>query len=136
MLKVDRLRELLDYDWDQTTVLSGYCNFTAWKNWAQWRRSMGFGPKEYSSDVFGGNVKKIKAEAMDSMLRRYYKLSEAERERFEEHVCRHFYAIATWQQPYYRAAGSFLSETVPRLLKLAGGTTGIDSVRIVFFFDN
>ena len=30
----------------------------------------------------------------------------------------------------------FLSDTITELLKLAGGTKGIDDIRIVFFFDN
>ena len=37
---------------------------------------------------------------------------------------------------YSQCVDSFLSDTIFELLKLAGGTKGIDNIRIVFFFDN
>ncbi len=45
-------------------------------------------------------------------------------------------ARATWHLPAYAATSFFWAETVPVLLHIARGTSGLDRVRIVFFFNN
>jgi hypothetical protein len=42
------------------------------------------------------------------------------------------YGLVGWTEPYYRAAGSFLAETLPRLWHLGDPA----DVRVVFWFDN
>jgi hypothetical protein len=130
------LRELLDYDWTQTTKLQGWCDFKTWEAWSRWSRGHGEGPDNYCSEVGGGGIKHISAEKMDQLCKDFWKLkSNDERESFiKEH--HQVYALAEWETPYYKAAGVFLGWTIPRLLKLAGGIKGVDDVRIVFFFDN
>jgi hypothetical protein len=129
------LRQLLDYDWTQTTTLSGWCNALEWMKWSLYKRGEGHGPDSYSGSVSGGSVKHTTAAEMDALLAPAAKASYQEREALAEQFL-HTYAHAEWSEPYYRAAGGFLSETIPRLLKLAGGVDGADDVRIVFFFDN
>ena len=46
------------------------------------------------------------------------------------------YALAEWHEEYSASAKEFLATYVPKLLQMAGGTKGLDDVRIVFFFDN
>ena len=43
------------------------------------------------------------------------------------------YALAEWHEEYSTSAKEFLAVYVPRLLQMAGGTQGLDDVRIVFF---
>jgi hypothetical protein len=132
------LRELLDYDWTQTTKLQGWCDFKTWETWSRWDRAHGLGPESYCGGVEGREVAHISPGAMDLLCTRYRELprgdEDARKAMEKEHAST--YALAEWKTPYYRAAGSFMDETILRLLKLAGGIKGVDDVRIVFFFDN
>ena len=130
------LRELLDYDWTQRTALQGWVEAAEWSKWSRWARAQGNGPDSYCGGVSGANVKHISAEEMDALVK------DAPHENQQEEYKAFFaplagtYALAKWGVAYYDAAGEFISETIPRLLKLAGGTQGLDDVRIVFLFDN
>jgi len=126
------LRELLDYDWTQTTQLQGLVSLVEWRRWNQFYRKEGYGPDNYCSMVSGQGVKHISSEEADALF------AGLSAQRAEEVVAEnpHTYAWAKWSVPYYRAAGSFTGETIPRLLKLANGTQHLDDVRIVFFFDD
>lgn len=129
------LRQLLDFDWTQCTGLQGFVSVNGWLSWSRYRRARGFGPEEYCGGVNGPDVKHFNAEQMDNLVQGFYDLDSEQRAAFlKEHSG--VYGLATWNVPYYRVSGTFLDETVPQLLKLAGGTAGIDNVRIVFFFDN
>lgn len=132
------LRELLDYDWTQTTKLSGWVDLSAWAQWSRWDREHGKGPESWCGDVWGSQVLKLSVAEMDKLTETYNTFLQAgDREGAEAFLkSNNAYGMAEWETPYYRAGGSFLDETIPRLLKLAGGTKGIDDVRIVFFFDN
>lgn len=126
------VRELLDYDWTQETGKQGWLNMPEWERWSRWGRNRGVGPNSYCGAVSGGAVKHITPEEADALFK---DVSWRDREAI---AAQHpqTYAQASWGTPYYRAAGSFIDETMSKLLKLAGGTKGIDDVRIVFFFDN
>lgn len=126
------LRQLLDYDWTQTTSKQGWCSF---REWSRWFKGEGRGPSSYSGDVFGGGVEKIEASAMDDLVQQWRRLPHGERDEFaKQHANKH--ALAEWDTPYFIAADEFLSVTVPKLLAEVGGTAGLDDIRIVFFFDN
>jgi hypothetical protein len=129
------LRQLLDYDWVQSTQLQGWLDVATWLDWSRWAREQGFGPESYSGFVSGQSVQHLTTEQMDKLVDGKIYLRGNERADF---VKQHegFYGQAFWQVPYYRAAGGFMSETIPQLLAIAGGVEGIDNVRIVFFFDN
>lgn len=126
------LRQLLDYDWTQTTGLQGWCGMDEWEKWTRWSRSQGKGPDSYCGGVSGGSVQHISAEEADAIFADV-KWNERE-EVAKQHVNK--YALAVWSEPYYEAAGSFWSVTIPKLLAFAGGVDHVDDVRIVFFFDN
>jgi hypothetical protein len=129
------LRQILDYDWTQVSSLQGWANAVAWTKWSRWSRQNGEGPQDYCGGVSGPSIKHVTTEEMDELLKPVASKYGPEREEFAEQH-RNTYALAQWTEPYHRAAGSFVGETIPRLLKLAGGTVGLDDVRIVFFFDN
>lgn len=129
------LRQLLDYDWTQSTQLQGWLDLPTWLDWSRWARQQGLGPESYSGSVSGQTVKHLTTEEMDKLVEGKIYLRGDERAAFvDQHQST--YAQAFWQVPYYRAAGGFMSETIPQLLALAGGVEGADNVRIVFFFDN
>ena len=129
------LRELLDYDWTQTSKLQGWVKIEQWLDWSRWDRGQGYGPNSYCGGVSGAGVVHLSASQMDELTKGKIYLRGEERTKFLEENP-NTYALAEWKTPYYRAAGNFVSETIPELLKLAGGVSGVEDVRVVFFFDN
>lgn len=129
------LRNLLDYDWTQQTKLQGWVSAEEWSKWSRYERARGNGPSDYCGSVSGLGVRHLTEVEMDALLAPVATTYGPEREEFarKQSQC---YAQAHWGVAYYDAAGSFVSESIPKLLKLAGGSAGIDDVRIVFFFDN
>lgn len=129
------LRELLDYDWTQTTRLQGWVDFKAGEKWLRWGRDHGEGPESYCGGVSGGSVKHISVQELEQLCEKYRKLTREGQEAMLTQMA-HTYAMVSWTETYYQAASHFWSDVIPKLLKLAGGVDGVDKVRIVFFFDN
>jgi hypothetical protein len=129
------LRELIDYDWTQTTIKTGVLKVDEWFQWSGWNRDNGIGPERYCAAAWGRDVKHVSVEEMDALCAPMRGMSHKEREAYKE-LHSSTYALAEWAAPYYRAAKTFVGETIPRLLHLAGGSANADQVRIVFFFDN
>lgn len=124
------LRELLDYDWTQTTQLQGWVNMIAWEKFSLYDKK-DF-PQNYCGMISGNSIEYISEEEADKL---FEGLSRKERiEVAKLHTNK--YALAKWTVKYSQCVDSFLSDTITELLKLAGGTKGIDNIRIVFFFDN
>lgn len=128
------LREILEYDWTQTTTLRGYVDALSFREWMHSRRDGGFGPKSYCGGVGGSSVKIISHDEMESQIKAIEK-RESQYQAITEAIKKDMggmYANLEWQEPYYRSGREFLGETVPRLLRFGD----LDSVRIVFWFDN
>lgn len=143
--------EILAYDWTQTTQLQGWVSPDEWAV----HRDSKDGPNGWSGMIGGGSVKHLTSEEFEAAWqtlraeRGYpeqrqprshisgWQLKEAEGEadfaRMVEllgggsPVC-----LVKWSVPYYKAAGNFLGETLPRLLALGSP----EDVRCAFFFDN
>jgi len=128
------LRQLLEFDWTQVTSLQGWVDASEWCDWSRYNRKGGYGPKSYSGGVSGPNITHLSAEQMDKLFEHAPKEYHARNEWAKSQ--NGVYAQAQWEVPYYRVDSSFWSETIPQLLKLAGGVNGVENVRIVFFFDN
>jgi hypothetical protein len=126
------LAELLVYDWTQVTKHQGYCSVEEWDRWTCWGREQGEGPREYCGGVGGGGTRIVTAGEMDAIVQRRRERGGKSLTNPDEQI----YALAEWEEPYYRSASGFWSETIPRLLKLAAETGSVENVRIVFFFDN
>lgn len=154
------LGELLAYDWTQGTTKQGVVNGPQYFEWNRWRRGKGEGPDEYCGGVSGPDVEHVSeaelqqriaeiekevdnSPSSDCYLPRYeaHERFRAVEERIFEKLG-NMYAHVEWKALYYKQVRSFLSDTVPRLLRLAqapekGGTwLGLHDVRIVFWFDN
>lgn len=139
------LRQLLDYDWTQTTKQRGWCDVVEWEKWSRWDRGQGIGPSTYCGAVSGRGVQHLTAAEMDARIETLQLNDYGDAQTVDERRAirgaklaklANCYALAEWTDPYSRAAGTFVSETIPRLLALVGGTAGLDNVRIVFWFDN
>lgn len=129
------LRQMLDYDWTQATGLQGWCSMDEYLPWAACQDRFR-GPKGYCGGVSGGGVQHLSDEQASELVEKYQKLNWEERKRFIKELGSSKYAMAKWQEHYHQAAGSFWTNTITKLLKLSGGTDGLDDVRCVFFFDN
>ena len=128
------LRQLLDFDWAQVTTCQGWCSMDDYLPWAAFAGNRER-PKSYCGSVSGSEVKHLNEEAASELVSKFKGLGrDGRKELVEQHQST--YALSVWRPTYYDCAGSFISDTIPELLKLAGGTSGMDDVRIVFFFDN
>ncbi len=145
------LRELLEYDWTQETVKRGLTDLRSWVNWIEREKWLepGEGPESYCGGVGGGNIEQLTPAAARNILNQAkdeMAKTKGERlygdkwlDRVEEIFDRYYpnkqiYVQCEWGTPYYASCGHFWATTMPRLLHLADGD--IDSVRIVFWFDN
>jgi hypothetical protein len=134
------LAELLAYDWTQTAQRSGVVNI---EEWATYHRTGK--PTAYSGAVWSRDSRVLDTNEFEAA----WNVLQAERPgtsvwdltRNDEVVARFValldggpqpYCTVTWTEPYYACAGSFWSETMPRLVALGKP----EDVRCVFFFDN
>jgi hypothetical protein len=130
------VKELLDFDWTRSTIHSGVVSMHAF---AKWKFLGEYGenypaPPEYAGAVMGNNVVIVSEEEM--VLR--VKAVQGNRGFWEAEedlkTAGRIYAEVSWEEKYYETAGTFWSNTMPRLLALCNGD--YESVRIVFWFDN
>ena len=128
------LRQLLDFDWTQTTTCQGWCGMESYLPWAECQRR-GSSPKSYYCSIVGGGIEHLGEDDAAKLVEQFKALDwDGRKEFIQQHQGK--YALAKWNPTYYYCAGSFITTTIPELLKLAGGTSGLDDLRIVFFFDN
>ena len=124
--------ELLEYDWTQTTKHRGFVNAAQYYDWNRWRREEGEGPESYCGDVYSASIEKV---TVAEMRTRIEAVTAGDWYRSEEKVLSELpdlYCQVEWEQPYFKAARGFLSDTMPRLWRLGKP----EDVRIVFWFDN
>ncbi|MBV1831591.1 hypothetical protein HNW77_12870 [Komagataeibacter sp. AV436] len=128
------LRELLDYDWTHRVRLEGWLNLGEWVTWTGNNRAKA--PDTYCAGIIGRSIRHVSTGTMEKLLERYHALSAGQERASFLAENADTYAQATWQIPAYAAIDYFWAETVPVLLHIARGTSGLDRVRIVFFFNN
>lgn len=126
------LRQLLEYNWTQTSKLEGWLSMVEWERWSRWGREHGEGPESYCDGVSGPHVKHISTQEAEAL---FEDVPWPERARvIEEHS--DTYVHASWELPYHKCTRHFWFETIPKLLALVESAEHFDDVRIVFFFDN
>lgn len=147
------VHDILNYNWAQTTKLRGYVDpatFAQWIDSYDYKYEKYSAPKSYCGMVSGGGVVHVtQAEMMAAFEKSKEKITKSGQkfdgqdkwiEAMANDMTAQFdgaksiYAQCEWERPYYMAAGSFISETLPLLLALCEGD--FDSVRAVFWFDN
>ena len=115
------LKELINYDWNQSTTHYGLVSENIY---AEWRENKGF-PKSYSGDVGGGGIVKITNEEMDEIIDGYRKKEEGKQ----------YFTRVAWHSSYKNSAGGFYEECISKLAGLSE-TDDYSDVRIVFGFDS
>lgn len=127
--------ELIAYDWTQITINTGVLGAADFVEWSRWRRRNGEPPDSYSGAVSGRSITMLAAADMER------RIDELPNEKWhpqhlpallEQAGLVHAFAQFAWEIPYYRAAGTWWSDAMPRLFHLGSP----EQVRIVFWFDN
>jgi len=124
--------DLLAYDWTQATTKRGYVNGPEFFDWSGWKKNRGQGPESYCGGVSGPGIQHVSVEEMEARIASLTEGIDYHMRAKAIESLQSVYAQVEWSTPYYRAAGSFLSETMPRLWRLGAP----DDVRVVFWFDN
>jgi len=127
------LKELLDYDWTQTTIVRGVLSTRQYVDWNRWSRKNGENPNGWSGGVSGGRTRNITGPEMEKLCEGMEKLwGKNLDEEIQKRGLDHTYASFHWGQHYYSMIGRFWSHAIPRLLRIGNP----EDVRIVFWFDN
>ena len=113
------LKELLEYDWNQVSVVRG---FVSEEEYVVFKRNGK--PNSYCGGVGGRCIMQTSNGNMDGIIANPSLKEEGGR----------YYTKVEWNESYKDSAGSFYTRTLPLLKGLAGGD--LESVRIVFWFDN
>ncbi len=127
------LAELMEYDWTQVVTLEGFV--TALDHWEWDAVGRQLRPRAFSYRSKGG-VQNWGVEVSDAQMRRQVKMATEPYEDYygQQKAVRalgdEMYAHVVWDEPYYKGASRFLSETMPRLWRVGPP----DEVRIVFWF--
>lgn len=142
------LREILDFDWTQKTIKSGLLTPEEWasvysgnkpESWIGNIQGPGVSIHDSSEFVDAWEKLKVKYQMGDvspiSRLGKYAENKDKFKREFISYVTNNEYPYARveWEVHYYEQCKEFLSESVPKLLKMAEGD--YDSVRIIFYFD-
>jgi hypothetical protein len=131
------LRELLDYDWLTPVLTTTQVTMTEFVRWTNYGRELGRWPEHCFMSRSGPGVSTITMAEADRRLlehpdvygERQAWAARPEQERINVEVW--------WDAPIARVVDStFFCETVPALIKIAGGSAEADQVRIVFGFDS
>jgi hypothetical protein len=143
------LKEILNFDWTQKTEKCGYVTLEEWASFKynnkpeRWAGSIeGPSISIHSSDKFEQAWEELKKENnihQDAHPIGYLGKWAKDKNNFKEKFISKLgsktnpYVFIEWEVSYYESVKEFLSETVPKLLKIADGS--YDSVRILFYFD-
>lgn len=117
------LKDLLDFDWDQTTSHVGVVSpreFVHWKEHGV--------PSYWSADVSGLTVLEISNEEMEAHL--------ASGGGSTNEAGLFLYTTVTWESKYRDSVGSHFFDVTIHALKQLGDPEEAEDVRLVFFFDN
>ena len=131
------LTELLEYDWYQQTKCRGWVNGPQFEKWDRMRPYQPE-PDEHCGGVSGGTVEHISEQEMRRRINEIKGMvkSWTEAEARIKQLYGSTYCQIEWPVFYSEAAGSFYTQTMPRMMNLAKTVGGPENVRIVFGFDS
>lgn len=127
------VQELKDYDWNQKTKIRGFIDLKSWVKWKKEANSINtpyFG--SYCGGVDGVNILKIPGFHAMKIYSNFPDNAEAKIQ--DLYPGKSIYIHSEWGEVYHECAGEFYTKTIPMLEELSEGD--LQSVRIVFFFDN
>jgi len=119
------LKEILEFDWKQTTKHRGFVSLDEYKEWMKDKKKR---PESYCGGVSGGLIRKISNKEMEK------KISQRKKHEFN------YYTLIEWEETYRESAKIFIEKCLPQLKKLSNPNLNWDNrftdVRMVFWFDN
>lgn len=128
------LAELESYDWNQVTTRCGEVGRAGYMEWKENGR-----PSAWCGGSSGPKVYHVDHAAMDAIIAQ---LGVPERKHaFDDGEqgwaggSGAYRTTVEWQESYADVAGSFLTDTLPKLRELAAAD-GVTDLRIVFYFDS
>ncbi len=135
------LKELLDYDWEQTTSHQGVVSLSVYADW--WRNKGKKGaPQTWCGGVSGGDIVMVSNKEMEKLiLANEDKVKPAEKVGFAFDDVKidgkSHHTVVEWTETYRESATNLQKFTIP-LLQAYAEKKGLkpQDVRIVFFFDN
>ncbi len=113
------LREIVDFDWNQKTVLSGWVdveNYWRWKHNGQ--------PESWCGSVGGGAVRHATGKQMEAAIKK------VDNDLHHESLA-HLHTEVEWTRYYWQCIGEFATSVFKSLHKVEP-----QNVRYVFWFDN
>lgn len=113
------VREILDFDWNQKTLLCGWVQYDGFRDWR-----LGNGPTHYSGDIWGAMVRKVTVEEMEALV------AQADKDN-DRSALAHVYTHVEWTKYYHEVVGNF-----PLAIMRALHGAEPQNVRFVFWFDN
>lgn len=114
------LKELIEFDWNQTTNLSGIVNIEQFKEWKEHGE-----PLSYCGGISGPRVEHLTNEQMQDMIDGHILPIEG----------KEYYTSVEWGTFYHEAVGDFYTQSIPALRALTNSAES-DDIRIVFGFDS
>lgn len=122
------LAELQSFNWTGArVVLSGVVNPAQYAKW-----KVDGAPDGWCGGAFGGRTRHVTNEEMDALIADGTASATEDGHFLTARDGNSYYTRVHWTQSYAEVAGSFVTDTMPKLAAL--GSPG--NVRIVFFFDN
>lgn len=115
------LKELLDYNWNQTTQKQGYLSLREYKEVLNTKKN----PESWCGDISGINIIKIDTDEADLFIKK-------ELDKCRSYDKKEIYVLYKWNILYKEYCGDFLNISLPALQDLGNP----EEVRIVFWFDN
>lgn len=116
------LKEILDFDWNQTATLYGMVSWPTFVQWMQTKTAETPGPRSYCGDVGGQSINKFSVEYFEMLFQ----------ERRAPSDPNNAFARVSWEVSYRSAVGKVFWDYV-EYLKTLGEP---ENVRMVFWFDN
>lgn len=112
------LKEILDFDWDQTTTKTGVVNLEQFKTYLEKGK-----PESWHGGVSGPRVRHISNAEMRELISCGV---------MHEYVLNNFYTTVNWEVRYKESASFFYKNMIPELKKLGEP----ENVRLVMYFDS
>jgi hypothetical protein len=114
------LKELIDFNWNQTTRHEGWMKLDIYKNWDKTKS-----PDDYCGGVSGRNIEHILMIEADQLLKDPSKIDPK----------KEYYVNISFNESYIESFGSYYTELIPKMKEVAPNNDP-SKIRMVFYFDS
>jgi hypothetical protein len=114
------LKEILDFNWNQTTRHEGWMNLEIYKLWDKTKS-----PDDYCGGVAGRNIEHILMNEADRLLKDPSKIDPK----------KEYYVNISFNESYIESFGSYYTELIPKMKEVAPNNDP-SKIRMIFYFDS